>query len=160
MTVAERRTEEMLDRLLLEAKGISLLLGSDAELRAALASRLLESHDESVRRFVKAIQLKKPAETGRLIAIAIGELVLASLLVLAGTVVLVPSVVGINTYAGLVRYFTDTASTVLGSSPLSQYLSLIEFGVGVVLMLSAFFSLREAALNLRQAGLSVRPGES
>ena len=160
MTVAEKRTEEMLDRLLLEAKGISLLLGSDAELRAALASRLLESHDESVRRFVKAIQLKKPAETGRLIAIAIGELVLASLLVLAGTVVLVPSVVGINTYAGLVRYFTDTASTVLGSSPLSQYLSLIEFGVGVVLMLSAFFSLREAALNLRQAGLSVRPGES
>ena len=160
LTVAEKRTEEMLDRLLLEAKGISLLLGSHAELRAALASRLLESHDESVRRFVKAIQLKKPAETGRLIAIAIGELVLASLLVLAGTVVLVPSVVGINTYAGLVRYFTDTASTVLGSSPLSQYLSLIEFGVGVVLMLSAFFSLREAALNLRQAGMSVRPGES
>ena len=150
----------MLDRLLLEAKGISLLLGSDAELREALASRLLESHDESVRRFVKAMQLKKPAETGRLIAIALGELVMASLLVVAGTVVLVPSVVGVNTYAGLVRYFSDRASSVLGSSPLSQYLPFIEFGVGVVLMLSAFFSLREAALNLRQAGLSVRTGES
>lgn len=150
----------MLDRLLLEAKGISLLLGSDAELREALASRLLESHDESVRRFVKAMQLKKPAETGRLIAIALGELVMASLLVVAGTVVLVPSVVGVNTYAGLVQYFSDRASSVLGSSPLSQYLPFIEFGVGVVLMLSAFFSLREAALNLRQAGLSVRTGES
>jgi len=160
LTVAETRTEEMLDRLLLEAKGISLLLGSDAELREALASRLLESHDESVRRFVKAMQLKKPAETGRLIAIALGELVMASLLVVAGTVVLVPSVVGVNTYAGLVQYFSDRASSVLGSSPLSQYLPFIEFGVGVVLMLSAFFSLREAALNLRQAGLSVRTGES
>ncbi len=158
--MAETRTEEMLDRLLLEAKGISLLLGSDAELREALASRLLESHDESVRRFVKAMQLKKPAETGRLIAIALGELVMASLLVVAGTVVLVPSVVGVNTYAGLVQYFSDRASSVLGSSPLSQYLPFIEFGVGVVLMLSAFFSLREAALNLRQAGLSVRTGES
>jgi hypothetical protein len=160
LTVAEKRTEEMLDRLLLEAKGISLLLGSDAELKAALASRLIESHDESVRRFVRAIQLKKPAETGRLIAIALGELVIASFLVLAGTVVLVPSVVGINTYSGLLQYFSERASSVLGSSPLSQYLPFIEFGVGVVLMLSAFFSLREAALNLRQAGLSVRPGES
>ncbi len=145
---------------MLEAKGISLLLGCDAELRAALASRLIESHDESVRRFVKAMQLKKPAETGRLIAIALGELVMASLLVVAGTVVLVPSVVGVNTYAGLVQYFSDRASSVVGSSPLSQYLPFIEFGVGVVLMLSAFFSLREAALNLRQAGLSVRTGES
>ncbi|MDA4127160.1 MAG: hypothetical protein OK452_08185 [Thaumarchaeota archaeon] len=160
MSATERRTEEMLDRLLLEAKGISLLLGTDAELRAALASRLLESHDESVRRFVKAMQTKKPAKTGRLIAIAIGELLVASLLVLAGTVVLVPSVVGINTYAGLVQYFSDRASSVLGGSPLSQYLPFIEFGVGAVLMLSAFFSLREAALNLRQAGLSVRTGES
>ncbi|HEV2138007.1 MAG TPA: hypothetical protein VGR53_04135 [Nitrososphaerales archaeon] len=158
--MAEKRTEEMLDRLLLEAKGISLLLGTDAELKAALATRLLESHDESVRRFVRAMQTKKPAETGRLMAIAIGELVIASLLVLAGTVVLVPSVVGVNTYAGLVQYFSDRASTVLGSSPLSQYLPFIEFGVGVVLMLSAFFSLREAALNLRKAGLSVRTGES
>ncbi|HEV2226839.1 MAG TPA: hypothetical protein VGR56_08565 [Nitrososphaerales archaeon] len=158
--MAEKRTEEMLDRLLLEAKGISLLLGTDAELKAALVSRLLDSHDESVRRFVRAMQTKKPAETGRLLAIAIGELVIASFLVLAGTVVLVPSVVGINSYAGLVQYLSDRASTVLGSSPLSQYLPFIEFGVGVVLMLSAFFSLREAALNLRQAGLSIRTGES
>ena len=149
----------MLDRLLLEAKGISLLLGSDAELRSALASRLIESHDESVRRFVKAMQTKKPAETGRLLVIALGELVMASLLVLAGTVILIPTIVGVNSYASLVQYFTE-ASGVLGDSPLSQYLSFIEFGLGVVLMLTAFFSLREAAQNLKQAGLSVRPGET
>jgi len=32
--------------------------------------------------------------------------------------------------------------------------------VGVVLLLAAFFSLREAALNLKQAGLAVRSGET
>lgn len=150
----------MLDRLLLEAKGISLLLGSEAELRGALERKLIESHDESIRRFVRAIQTKKPAQSGRLFVIALGELLMASLLVVAGTVVLVPSIVGVNTYTGLVQYFTDKTSSVLGGSPLSQYISFIEFGFGVVLMLSAFYSLREAALNLRQAGLSVRPGES
>jgi len=150
----------MVDRLLLEAKGISLLLGSEVELKAALEKKLIESHDESVRRFVRAMQTKKPAETGRLLAIALGELVMAALLVVAGTVVLIPTVAGVNSFAGLMQYFTDRTSSVLGSSPLSPYLSFIEFGVGVVLMLSAFFSLREAALNLRQAGLSVRTGES
>ena len=150
----------MLDRLLLEAKGVSLLLGSEAELKDALERKLIESHDESVRRFVGAMQTKKPSQSGRLLIIALGELVMASLLVVVGTAILVPSVVGVNTYATLVQYFADNASGVLGGSPLSQYLPFIEFGVGVVLMLSAFFSLREAALNLRQAGLSVRPGES
>lgn len=150
----------MLDRLLLEAKGISLLLGSEAELKAALDRKMIESHDESIRRFVKALQTKKPAETGRLLAIALGELMMASLLVLAGAVVLIPTVVGVSSYAGLVQYLTDRVSGTLGSSPLSPYFSFIEFGFGVVLMLTAFFSLREAALNLKQAGLSVRPGES
>jgi len=36
----------------------------------------------------------------------------------------------------------------------------VEFGVGILLMLSAFFALREAALNLKQAGLSVKSGET
>lgn len=157
---ATERTEEMLDRLMLDAKGISLLLESDAELKEALDRKLVESHDESVRRFVMALQTKKPAETGRLLAIALGELVIASLLVVAGTVVLIPTVVGVNSYAGLVQYFTDRASSVLGSSPVRDYLSFIEFGFGVLLMLTAFFSLREAAQNLKSAGLSVRTGES
>lgn len=150
----------MLDRLLLEAKGISLLLGSDAELKAALDRKLIESHDESLKRFVNAMQTKKPSGTGRLLVIAMGELVMASLLVVGGTVVLIPSVAGVSSYASLVQYLTDRVSGVLGSSPLSPYLSPIEFGLGVVLMLTAFFSLREAAHNLKQAGLSVRPGES
>jgi hypothetical protein len=160
LSSAEKGTEEMLDRLLLEAKGISLLLGSEAELKAALDRKLIESHDEGIRRFVKAMQTKKPSGTGRLLAIALGELVMASLLVVAGTVVLIPTVAGVSSYSGLVQYFTDRVSAVLGSSQLSPYLSFIEFGFGVVLMLTAFFSLREAALNLKQAGLTVRPGES
>lgn len=156
----ETRAEDLLDRLILEIKAVALLYGSEAELREKLENKITGSHDESVRRFVQALQSEKPTETGRLLAIALGELVMASLLVVAGAVVLVPTVVGVNSLTSLVQYFADRTSGSLGGSPLSQYLSFMEFAVGVVLMLSAFFALREAALNLKEAGLAIKSGEA
>ena len=160
MAADESRTEELLDRLILEIKAVSLLYGSDAELRDRVESKITESNDESVRRFVKALQTEGPVQSGRKLALALGELLTAAILVTAGAVVLVPTVVGVNTLASLVQYFAERTSGTVGTSPLSPYLSFMEFGVGVVLLLAAFFSLREAALNLKQAGLAVRSGET
>lgn len=159
MSTTEKRTEELLERLVLEIKALVLLHGSDAELKERLRGKLVDSHDESIRRFVRAMQAVRPSETGRLLAMAAGELVLASLLVVAGTVVLLPTVVGINTPAGLIQYFAERVYGTVGASPLSQYVSFMEFALGAVLMLSAFYTLRQAALNLREAGLSIRSGE-
>ena len=160
MAADDSWTDEVIDRLILEIKAISLLYGSDAELRENVESRIAESKDENVLRFVKALQMEGPAQTGRKLALALGELLTAAILVMAGAVVLVPTVVGVNTLSSLVQYFAERTSGTVGTSPLSPYLSFMEFGVGVVLLLAAFFSLREAALNLKQAGLAVRSGET
>ncbi len=159
LTSDENGSDELLDRLILEIKAVSLLYGTETELRDRLEGKLVESHDESVRRFVEALQTGGPAETGRRLALALGELLTAAILVMAGAVVLIPTVVGVNTLSNLVQYFAERTSGALGTSPLSPYLSFMEFAVGVVLLLSAFFALREAALNLKQAGLSVKSGE-
>ena len=155
----ESRTDELLDRLILEIKAVSLLYGSEEELRGRLESKITGSNDESVRRFVEALQSEGPAQTGRKLALALGELLTAAILVVAGAVILVPTVAGVNTLSSLVQYFAQRTSGTIGTSPLSPYLSFMEFGVGVLLLLSAFFSLREAALNLKQAGLAVKSGE-
>lgn len=160
MSSTERRTEELLDRLLLEIKAVVLLHGTDAELREKLEAKLLDSHDESLRRFVSVMQVKRNPETGRLLVMALGELILASILVVFGTVALVPAAVGISTPAGLVQYFMERVSGAVASSPLSPYITFVEFALGVVLMLSAFFSLRESALNLKAAGLAIKSGET
>jgi hypothetical protein len=160
LTTDETRTEDLLDRLILEIKAIALLYGSEVELREKLETRIIESHDESLRRFVKALHTERPGDTGRKLAIALGELIVASILVLAGAAVLVPTVSGVNTLASLVQYLAERTTGSVAGSPLSPYLSLMEFAVGVLLMLSAFFALREAALNLKQAGLSVKSGET
>lgn len=150
----------MLDRLILQIKAVTLLYGSDAELREKLGSRLTDSHDEGLRRFVGALQIQTKMETGRLLAIAVGELVMACLLVVAGTIVLVPTVTGVNSLAGLAQYLSERAGGSSVGSLLSPYVSFIEFALGVTLVLSAFFALREAATNLKEAGLAVKSGEA
>jgi hypothetical protein len=160
LSARDERADDLLDRLMLEIKAVGLLYGSEAELRDVLESEVLKSNDESVRRFVKALQTPGASDTGRRLAIAAGELVMAAILVFAGALTLVPTIVGANTLASFIQYFAERTSGTIGSSPLSPYLSFLEFGTGVMLLLSAFFALREAALNLKRAGLSVRSGES
>ncbi|MDA4127447.1 MAG: hypothetical protein OK452_09670 [Thaumarchaeota archaeon] len=160
MSSSERKTEDLLDRLILDVKAFVLLHGSDAELKAKLERKLKDSQDESIRRFVNALQVGANPEPGRLFAIALGELTLASFLVVAGILILVPIVVGINTPAALVQYFAARAYGSIGASPFGQYVSFVQFAVGTLLMLSAFYSLRHGALHLKEMGLSIKSGET
>ncbi len=160
LSSSETKADDLLDRLILEVKAVTLLYASDAELREHLDSKFADSHDEGVRRFVKALQGGLRMDTRRLLAIAVGELVMASLLVVAGTIVLVPTVTGVSSLAGLAQYLAERVGEAGIGSPLSPYISFIEFALGVVLVLSAFFALREAAANLKEVGLAVKSGES
>ncbi len=160
MTSEETKREDLLDRLILDIKAVSLLHETETELREKIEDRIAGSNDESVRKFVRALQTGAPAQTGRRLALALGELLTAAILVVAGAVVLVPTVAGVNTLSDLERYFAERVSGTVATSPLSPYLSFMEFAVGVVLLLSAFFALREAATILKQAGLAVKSGET
>lgn len=159
MTSDEAKTEDLLDRLTLDIKAMALLYQSEEELRERIDEKIIESRDENVRRFVRALHSDGPEETRGRLALAVGELLTAAILVIAGAVVLVPTVGGVGTLSSLVQYFAERTSGTVGTSPLSPYLTFMEFAVGVVLLLSAFFALREAALNLRRAGLAVKSGE-
>jgi hypothetical protein len=160
LSASRRRTDDLIDRLILDIKALVLLQDSDAELRGRLQEKLAESGDDSVKRFVDALQSGKRPGIGRLLIMALGELIMASILVLAGAVVLLPVFAGINTPSGLVKYFTAGLYTDIGNSPLSNYLPLIGFVIGAILMVSAFYALHQAALNLKEAGVAVRPGEA
>ena len=155
----ETQKEDLLDRLVLDIKAATLLYGSEIELRDDLHTKIAGSQDQSVQEFVKALQLDKPSHAGKLLAIALGELVMASVLVVAGAVVLFPTAIGLNTFGSLAQYFASRVTGNLGGSALSPYISFVEFAIGVLLVLSAFFALREAASNLKEAGFAVRAGE-
>lgn len=160
MSSGEKRTEELLDKLILDIKALVLLHGTDVELKARLEKKVARSNDQSVRRFVETLQTGRRPDTRRLIAVALGEFILASLLTLAGVIVLIPTMVGISTPDGLVQYFAQRFYGGIASSPLAPYVSFVEFAIGALLMLSALYTLRQAASDLKEAGLRVRHGET
>ncbi len=160
MSASEKNAEALLDRIVLEVKALVLLHGSDAEFRAKVRRKLIDSQDESMKRFTDALQDRQRASYAHLFFIAFGELLLASLLVFAGMVSLVPIVAGVGTPAGLLQFFAQGAIGTIASSPAAQYASFAEFVVGTLLILSALYTLNQAALNLREAGFSAGPGEA
>jgi hypothetical protein len=159
LSASDERVEELLEKLVLDIKALVLLHGSDVDLKEMLQRELVESHDETLRKFVESLQSGKRPGTGRLVVMAAGELILASLLVLAGTVTLIPVMAGITSPQRLVDYFAGQINTPLAGSPLYPYAGLIEFAVGALLVLSAFYTLRQAALSLKEVGLTIKPGE-
>jgi hypothetical protein len=156
----ETQKEDLLDRLVLDIKAATLLYGSESDLKDDLQAKIAGSQDQSVQEFVKALQSERPSHAGKLLAIAVGELVMASILVVAGAVVLFPTAIGLDTLGDLAQYYASRVTGSIGGSPLSPYVSFLEFSIGVLLVLSAFFALREAASNLKEAGFAVGPGEA
>jgi hypothetical protein len=159
LSKSDERIDEILDRIILNVKALVLLQGSEGELKKKLRREMIESHDDQVRRFVDSLQSKRKPETAKFLVIALGELILSSLLVLAGTLTIIPVMVGITTPQGLVTYFSGQFYNSLANSPFRPYTGLIEFAAGALLILSAFYTLRQAALSLKEMGLAVKKGE-
>lgn len=155
----DERSDDLLDKLILDIKAVDLLHGSDADLQSRLQNRIMYSNDESVKRFVSSLQMERKPDTARLAVIAIGELLLASLLIVAGAVALVPNLAGASSPQAVLNYFMSQISSSMSNSPVYPYASLVAFLVGMGLLLSAFYTLRQAALNLRDMGLLLKPGE-
>jgi len=159
LSSTEGRSDELLDKLILDVKTFVLLEGSDSALKERVKERLLDSSDDDLRRFVDSMQRERKRGTGQQMVVGIGELVLASILVLAGSVALIPTVVGINTPQGLLAYFSTLVVTPLANSPFAAYASAIEFLIGGFLLLAAFYTLRQAAQSLKVVGLTVGVSE-
>ncbi|MDA4128735.1 MAG: hypothetical protein OK422_04720 [Thaumarchaeota archaeon] len=159
MSANETRRDELLEELGLDMKALVLLHQAETDLRLRIQDKLLDSHDEQIRRFVDLLQRRKKPPAARSFAMAIGELILASFLLLAGTVAIMPTLIGVNTPQALVDYFAQTVYSSLGRSPFAQYTSLIEFAFSLLLLLAAFYTLRQAAKDLKEMGLAVETRE-
>ncbi|MDA4123556.1 MAG: hypothetical protein OK456_10295, partial [Thaumarchaeota archaeon] len=78
--------KELVSRLALDVKALTLLYESDDRLRGLLKEELIDSKDESMRRFMGLLDFgQKSGQRGALL-VALGQMVLAALLALFGIV--------------------------------------------------------------------------
>lgn len=156
----EKAGEEILARLKLDVKALTLLYESDSDLRPVLEESLLESHETYLTRFVGLLQSRRPPEDGGSVPMALGEIVLASFLTVVGLAVLVPVMAGLTNPQQWVKYFSGAVTQSRSSGPLYLGVPLLDFAFSAMLLLGAFYTLRRASKNLKDAGLVREPGRT
>src|SRR5579863_4500211 len=103
----EKAGDEVIARLKLDVKALTLLYESDADLRPVLERSLLESQDGYMTRFVSLVQSRRPSEEGGNLPVALGEIVLASFLTIVGLAAFVPVMAGMSTPQQWLDYFSS-----------------------------------------------------
>jgi hypothetical protein len=152
--------DELVARLKLDVKALTLLYESDADLRPVLERSFLESQEGYVTRFVGLLQSRRPPEDGGNLPVAVGEIVLASFLTIIGLAAFVPVMAGLSTPQQWLHYFSSAVGPTFTNGPLYFGVPLLDFVFSALLLLGAFYSLRRAARNLKSAGMVLQPGRN
>lgn len=160
MSKDQKAREDVVARLTLDVKALTLLYESDADLRPVLERSLLDSQDAHVTRFVSLLQSRRPSEDGGNLPVALGEIVLASFLTIVGLAAFVPVMEGLSTPKQWFGYFSSALGPSFANGPLYVGVPLLDFVFSALLLLGAFYSLRRAAKNLKNAGMNLEPGRS
>jgi ABC-type uncharacterized transport system YnjBCD permease subunit len=153
LSTDEKAGEGIISRMQLEIRALTLLYESDAKLRSVLERSLLESQDEHVTRFLRLVQPRRTSEGGGNVPMAVGEIILASFLTIIGLAAFGPVIAGVSTPQQWLDYFSSVISPSFTSGPLYIGLPLLDFAFSAALLLGAFYSLRRAAKNLKNAGM-------
>ncbi|MEM3857165.1 MAG: hypothetical protein QXI37_01500, partial [Thermoprotei archaeon] len=101
------KTEKLAGDLLVNIKSVSLLFDSDESFKKFIESKVIDSSDVDVIRFVKALREESKTETGSTFLSALGEMSLAALMVLTGLIILAPAVIGFNTAHIFTQYYSE-----------------------------------------------------
>jgi hypothetical protein len=160
LSTDEKAGGEIISRLKLDIRALTLLYESDAELRPVLEKSFVESQDEYMTRFMGLLQPRRVSKDYGNIPIAVGEIVLASFLTIFGLAAFVPAMAGLTTPQQWLGYFSGALSPTFTSGPLYILAPLLDFIFSVALLFGAFYSLRWAAKNLKNAGMILEPSGS
>jgi len=156
----EKAGEELVAGLKLDIKALTLLYESDADLLPVLERSFMESQDDYVLRFVRLLQPRRRSDDDGNLPLALGEIVLASFLTIVGLAAFVPVLAGLSTPQQWLGYFSSALAPSSTTGSLYFGVPLLDFIFSAMLLLGAFYSLRRAAKNLKNAGMILESGRS
>jgi len=145
---------ELVSKLKLDVKALTLLYESDAALKAIVDRAFTNSGDAEMLRFAGLLQVRRQPRGRGSFLISLGEIILASFLTILGIVAFVPALTGQLTPHQFLDYFSKALAPSLNSGPLYVGAPALDFVFASVLMLCAFYTLRQASRNIKESGLS------
>lgn len=152
----DRQQDLFLSKLVLDMKALALLYPSDLELSTIVRTGLTDRHDEQLQRVLRSLTLRKAERNVNTVALALGQLVLGSLLMAAGIVAIAPFLIGVTNSGDLARFFEEALTNFATAPAFFPVLPELIILLSVVLLLSALYAIRLASVTLKDAGYTDR----
>jgi len=159
--VADRNLEvsdsfaRMSEKLKLEIKGSMSLARNSNRYLSYLSDQILQSQDPEIRAFIDLITSRQKISVRGLIFIAMGEIAFSALLIFISLSFIIPAFFAYASPDVILHYFSIALGTVSSSRIITTAVTLIDFVICVVMLLSALQLLRAASETLRNAGIRV-----
>lgn len=147
--------DPIMERLFLDVKSIMILGRNDPQVQNDMRRRIFDSYDEDVVNFREIIQKGKVVDFRNLFFMALGEIVFSALLLLIGLNLLIPSIFSVANPSKIVDYFKNFVITYSNSIGFFDIIIIVDFLISILMLVSAFYMLRQASGNLKEAGLLV-----
>ncbi len=155
MADKEEPLDPIMERLFLDIKSIMILGRNDPQVQNDMRRRIFDSYDEDVANFREIIQRGKAVDFRNLLFMAIGEIVFAGLLLLIGLNLLIPSIFSVADPSRIIDYFKNFILTYSNTIGFFDVIIIVDFFISILMLISAFYMLRQASGNLKEAGLLV-----
>ncbi len=155
MDSQDRNLDESLGEVVLSVKSVMLLCGNSVECQDKVRERIKTMQDDEVEAFIDLFKRPRKNVIPQL-AMAAGEIVLASMLLFLGIGILAPSLGGFNGPSSLLAYFESTQMYLINALPYFTIVLLADFILSIVLLSAAFYVLRESADLITNSGLRYR----
>ncbi|MCL5802812.1 MAG: hypothetical protein ACYCSA_07935 [Thermoplasmataceae archaeon] len=155
MADKEEPLDPIMERLFLDIKSIMILGRNDAQVQNDMRRRIFDSYDEDVANFRELIQKGKPLEFKNLFFMATGEIIFSALLLLIGLNLLIPSIFSVADPSRILDYFKNFVITYSNSTGFFDIIIIVDFFISILMLVSAFYMLKQASGNLKEAGLLV-----
>ena len=155
MEQTEDGMEEEIGNLVLSVKAVMLLCGNSVECRNNLREKINAMQDEEVTGFLDLFHKPQRSIVPQ-VSMAIGEVLLASILLFIGVAILAPALVGFQGPDAFLHYFVSTQIALINAFPYFPFVLLTDFIIAIALLSAAFYALRESADLFSDAGLRYR----
>ncbi len=150
---AQDPADLVVNRIVLNIRTLGAVAGWGPATTARLRERLLASHDEDIKRFLSSLAGHRPLKPWGQALIGIGELVFGAFLTLIGLILFVPAILGVSSRGAIANYLSGLALGLASPGISDPVVVALGFAFALFLILAALYTLRQASVSLREAGL-------
>ncbi|MGC8505460.1 MAG: hypothetical protein ACP5NK_01960 [Thermoplasmata archaeon] len=148
--------DNLVNQAVLDIKAMMILSSTVQDPASVIKKKFIESPDEDIRNFRVMLSESIPTRQNVVFVMGIGEMLLAVFLSVFGLIFSIPAVLGYHSMSTAGSYFQgiqDGLYQLSSSYPITVFL---DFVIAVLLLVAAFFSLKQAAYELKRVGLRIQ----